>query len=62
MLKRSKIAVFVATAVVGTLHHSCSVGGLGGFADGFLKKGFIDNWWIDGITDWWKEDVLYWPW
>jgi len=55
MLKRSKIVALLAMAV-GSLHISGC--GLGGFADGFFAKGFVDNWWADIITDWLNEDLF----
>ena len=56
MLKRSKISTFLAMAVSG-----CLLGGgcgLSGFGNGLLAQGFVDNWWIDVVTDWLAEDLL----
>lgn len=58
MLKRSKILALVATAVTGIVYDGCGWGLGGGFAEGFLAKGFVDKWWIDVITDWLNEDLF----
>ena len=56
MLKRSKVLVFLATAVSGTLLGSGC--GFGGFGQGLFAKGFVDSWWLDILTDWLNEDLF----
>ena len=55
MLKGYKIAALIAAAA-GTLYAAGC--GLGGFPQGLLAKGFIDNWYIDAVTDWLMEDLF----
>lgn len=56
MLKRSKIVAFLAAAVTGSLlGGGC---GFGGFGSGLLGGGFVDNVWLDVVTDWLNEDLF----
>lgn len=54
MLKRYKIAAIIGVA--GTLFHSGC--GMGGFGEGLLTKGFVNNWYADVIIDWLMEDLI----
>ena len=56
MLKRSKIAAFVAATVGATLFGGGC--GLGGFGRGLFAQGFTGNIWIDVVTDWLNEDLF----
>jgi len=56
MLKRSKIAAFVAAAVSATLFGGGC--GWGGFSEGIFAKGLVNNIWIDIVTDWLNEDLF----
>jgi hypothetical protein len=50
-----RIALVTMAAVTGMVFQCC---GWGGWAEGFLKKGFIDNRYVDIVTDWLWEDLL----
>ena len=56
MLKRSKIAAFVAATFSATLFG----GGCGwdSFQRGLFGNGFVDNIWLDVVTDWLNEDLF----
>lgn len=56
MLKRSKMIALLATA--GSLIGWGGCGGFGDFGGGLLARGFVDNWWIDVVTDWLAEDLF----
>lgn len=56
MLKRSKIAAFVAATVSATLFGGGC--GWGGFGEGLFAQGIVDNVWIDIVTDWLNEDLF----
>ncbi len=58
MLKRSKIVAFIATAISGSLLGGGCGGGLGGFGEGLFRRGLVDNFFIDIVTDWLNEDLF----
>jgi hypothetical protein len=58
MLKRTKILALIA--MTGSIFHfgGCSSGLFNGFGEGWFAKGFVNNWWVDVITDWLNEDLF----
>ncbi len=55
MSKTTKIVGLAVTALGGTtLFNGC---GWGGFWDGIFQQGIVDNWLIDMVLDWLREDI-----
>ncbi|MBN1347156.1 MAG: hypothetical protein JXQ73_30975 [Phycisphaerae bacterium] len=62
MSKATKLAALVASVLGGSWLFACGCpcGGLdlSGFCRGVFTKGIVDNWCIDMVTDWLREDIF----
>ena len=56
MSKARKVVMYLTAVLGGSALIGC--GGWGGFYEGLLHKGFVDNWWMDVVTDWLNEDLF----
>jgi hypothetical protein len=61
MSKATKVLTLIASAATGTMLTcgcSCPSLDLSGFCKGLFTRGIVDNWCIDMVTDWLREDIF----